>query len=59
MVLYDKDDRDDRDYTRDQLLVSGKLDGDEMHFIVNHWPSRGADETKRIAAAKVNISIID
>lgn len=45
--------------TRDQLVVSGYLDGELMHFIVNHWPSRGADETKRIAAAKVNISIID
>ena len=45
--------------TRDQLVVSGYLDGELMHIIVNHWPSRGADETKRIAAAKVNNSIID
>ena len=30
-----------------------------MHFIINHWPSRGADETKRIAAAEVNNFIID
>ncbi len=45
--------------TRDQLVVSGHLDGELMHFIVNHWPSRGADETKRIAAAEVNNSIID
>ena len=28
------------DYTRDILLVSGLLDGQQMHFIVNHWPSR-------------------
>ena len=45
--------------TRDQLVVSGKLDGELMHMIVNHWPSRGADETKRIAAAEVNNLIID
>ena len=45
--------------TRDQLVVSGYLDGELMHIIINHWPSRGADETKRIAAAKVNNSIID
>lgn len=45
--------------TRDQLVVSGHLDGELMHFIVNHWPSRGADETKRIAAAEVNNFIID
>ena len=45
--------------TRDQLVVSGYLDEELMHFIVNHWPSRGADETKRIAAAEVNNFIID
>ena len=45
--------------TRDQLVVSGLLDGELIHIIVNHWPSRGADETKRIAAAEVNNSIID
>tara|TARA_X000000950_G_C13815346_1_gene619552 strand:- start:320 stop:1333 length:1014 start_codon:yes stop_codon:yes gene_type:complete len=45
--------------TRDQLVVSGYLDGELMHFIINHWPSRGADETKRIAAAEVNNFIID
>ena len=27
-------------YTRDQLVVSGKLDGEMIHVIVNHWPSR-------------------
>ena len=29
-----------RVYTRDQLLVTGFLDGEEIHLIVNHWPSR-------------------
>ena len=49
--------------TRDQLLVTGELEGEKMHFIVNHWPSRSGGEArsrpKRIAAAKVNKRIID
>jgi len=52
-----------RIYTRDQLLVSGLLDGEPMHFIVNHWPSRRGGEArsrpKRVAAAKLNKHIID
>lgn len=30
--------------TRDQLLVSGRLAGERVHFIVNHWPSRWGGE---------------
>jgi hypothetical protein len=49
--------------TRDQLLVSGKLLGEEFHFIVCHWPSRlGGDVASmpnRIAAAKLGRKIID
>ncbi|MNK21348.1 Endonuclease/Exonuclease/phosphatase family protein [compost metagenome] len=49
--------------TRDQLLVTGLLDGEEMHFIVNHWPSRYGGEKKsspnREAAAVLNRKIID
>ena len=52
-----------RVYTRDQLLVSGDFDGEEMHFIVSHWPSRSGGEArsrpKRVAAAKLNKHIID
>jgi endonuclease/exonuclease/phosphatase family metal-dependent hydrolase len=52
-----------RVYTRDQLLVSGKLDGDLIHIIVNHWPSRSGGEArsrpKRVAAARLNKRIID
>lgn len=52
-----------RVYTRDQLLVSGKLDGDLIHIIVNHWPSRSGGEarsrSKRVGAAKLNKKIID
>lgn len=47
--------------TRDQLLVSGKLVGEEMHFIVNHWPSRyGSKSTElREAAARGVKHIVD
>lgn len=45
-----------RDFTRDILYVKGKLNEEEIHVFVNHWPSRrdGADQTayKRIEAAK-------
>ncbi|GAB1418689.1 endonuclease [Bacteroidales bacterium] len=49
--------------TRDQLLVSGLFDGEEMHFIVNHWPSRRGGEKRslplRMAAAKLSRHITD
>ncbi|MGG5507451.1 MULTISPECIES: endonuclease/exonuclease/phosphatase family protein [unclassified Myroides] len=52
-----------RIYTRDQLLVSGLLEGEEVHFIVNHWPSRVGGEklssVNREAAAALNRKIID
>jgi predicted extracellular nuclease len=51
------------DYTRDILLVSGLLDGEKMHFMVNHWPSRheGSDVTefKRLLAADKVVEIIN
>ena len=36
------------DYTRDVLLVSGLMDGENVHVIVNHWSSRhgGENETE-------------
>ncbi len=50
-------------YTRDILLVSGELDGDPMHFLVNHWPSRSGGEKRsepgRAKAADVARHIID
>ncbi|TRW22874.1 endonuclease/exonuclease/phosphatase family protein [Flavobacterium zepuense] len=50
-------------FTRDQLLVTGMLDGEEVSFIVNHWPSRSGGEKKsspgREAAAVLNRKIID
>ncbi|ADY28915.1 endonuclease/exonuclease/phosphatase family protein [Cellulophaga lytica] len=52
-----------RDYTRDQLIVGGLLDNEEIYFIVNHWPSRSGGEARsrpnRIAAAILNKRIID
>ncbi|WGK95069.1 MULTISPECIES: endonuclease/exonuclease/phosphatase family protein [Flavobacterium] len=50
-------------YTRDQLLVSGFLEGEEIHLIVNHWPSRSGGEQRsspfREAAGTLNRKIID
>ena len=31
-------------FTRDILLVSGLFDGDPIHVMVNHWPSRSGGE---------------
>lgn len=57
------DNEDERNYTRDQLVVGGLLDDEQMHFIVNHWPSRSGGEARskpgRIEAAKLNKRIID
>ena len=43
--------------TRDQLLVSGIFDGEPMHFIVMHWPSRYGGEKRslpgRVSAANL------
>lgn len=51
-----------RVYTRDQLLVSGYLDDEMVHVIVNHWPSRRGGEAKsspsREKAAYLNTQII-
>ena len=52
----------ERDYTRDILLVRGKLDNEAINIIVNHWSSRreGEKETeyKRVTAAQKVNSII-
>lgn len=49
--------------TRDQLLVSGHLDDELIHIIVNHWPSRRGGEQKtrphREKAAYQNLKIIE
>lgn len=57
----DKESR--RIYTRDQLLVTGLLDGEEINVIVCHWPSRSGGEKKsaplREAAAALTRKITD
>lgn len=63
LLIYDNNEPDKRIFTRDQLVVSGELDGDKIHFIVNHWPSRSGGEAKsrfkREKAAALNKTIID
>ena len=63
LFLYDDNNRTKRVYTRDQLLVSGMFDGEKIHVIVNHWPSRSGGEAlsrpKRMKAAQLNKHIID
>ncbi|WP_033959745.1 endonuclease [Psychroserpens jangbogonensis] len=60
--IYDHNTKERRQ-TRDQLLVSGELDGDLIHLVVNHWPSRSGGEAKsrvnRVAAAKVSKRLSD
>ncbi len=34
----------ERNFTRDILYVSGLLDGEPLHILVNHWPSRRGGE---------------
>ncbi|MGB0881830.1 MAG: endonuclease/exonuclease/phosphatase family protein [Vicingaceae bacterium] len=50
-------------YTRDQLLVTGELNGEEVHVIVAHWPSRRGGEKRskprRASAAKLGRMIVD
>jgi predicted extracellular nuclease len=61
-VLVDNEEGE-RDYTRDILWVTGVLNQEEMHILINHWPSRrnGAESTayKRIVAAEKNREIIN
>ena len=53
----------DKFVSRDQLLVTGLLDGEEISFIVNHWPSRRGGEKRslpgRIRAAEMAREVVD
>lgn len=57
------DEEGQRIYTRDQLLVTGYLDDELIHIIVNHWPSRrgGPEKSnfKREKAAYITSRILD
>ena len=63
VTLYDLKEPQKRLFTRDILVVTGLLDGEQIHVIVNHWPSRSGGEKlsspKREKAALVNRGIID
>lgn len=63
LLIYESDDPSKRVYTRDQLVVTGLFEGEPMHFIVNHWPSRSGGEArssyKRESAARLNKKIVD
>ncbi|WP_431133315.1 endonuclease/exonuclease/phosphatase family protein [Psychroserpens mesophilus] len=52
-----------QDFTRDILLVSGKLNGELIHCIINHWPSRRegleTSSINRIAASQMAVEIIE
>jgi hypothetical protein len=55
--------QDKRVYTRDILLVTGFLDGEEVNIMVNHWPSRSGGKKKsspfREAAGRLSRKIMD
>lgn len=59
--IYDED--GSIDYTRDILLVTGFINNERIHILVNHWPSRHGGETtteiKRIIAANNVTDIIN
>ena len=63
LLLYETKNSSKRDYTRDQLVVSGLLEGEEIHLIVNHWPSRSGGEKasshKRENAARLSLKLTD
>lgn len=50
-------------YTRDLLVVSGYLEEELIHILINHWPSRrgGKEQSARLRslAAKLNRKAID
>lgn len=63
LILYEPKEPEKRIFTRDQLVVSGELGGENIHLLVNHWPSRSGGEKlsshKRENAARLNLKIVD
>lgn len=59
--LFDEDGA--RDYTRDILMVKGKLNNETIYVLVNHWPSRrqGVEESEptRILASDKVLEILE
>lgn len=62
-VFYNNKGKTYKRKTRDQLWVNGLLDGESIHFIINHWPSRrrgiSASENYRIEAAQTTLKIVE
>lgn len=60
--IYIQDEQAEQDFTRDILLVTGYLNNEKIHILVNHWPSRheGSDQTeyKRLLASEKASEII-
>lgn len=63
LYIFDKANAEKRVYTRDQLVVTGFLNSEKIHLLVNHWPSRsgGAKRSnyRREAAARLSRRITD
>jgi endonuclease/exonuclease/phosphatase family metal-dependent hydrolase len=61
--VYLQSESGERDYTRDILLVRGRLNSETLNILINHWSSRreGEKETeyKRLAASNKVQSIIN
>lgn len=61
--IYDARNKERKIRTRDQLAVSGILDGEKIYLIVHHWPSRSGGEARslpnRIKAGELNRKIVD
>ena len=61
LVIFDENGQ--RVYTRDQLVVTGSFDGENISIIVNHWPSRSSGESvtkpRRNEAATLTRRLVD
>ncbi len=61
LLIYGDD--GERNFTRDILYVAGLLDGEPLHVLVNHWPSRrggeAATQPYRNAAALICKNVKD
>lgn len=61
--LYLSNRKNEPKFTRDQLVVSGFMNGQLLHIIVVHWPSRSGGQSRsnpfRIKAAYKSRSLVD
>jgi hypothetical protein len=61
LVIFNE--KKERIYTRDQLVVTGLFDGEKISLIVNHWPSRSSGESvtrpRRNEAAMLTRHLVD